>query len=75
MKLKKLKATFIAAMVAMATLITTVPVYAEHVSSDSTEFRGKYEKRTVVVVGSSGVMSSSFFSSFLLESSFDASAA
>lgn len=56
MKLKKLKATFIAAMVAMATLITTVPVYAAQVSSESTEIRENKEKSTVFVFGSSIVM-------------------
>jgi len=56
MKLQKLKATCIAAMVAMATLITTVPVYAAEVSAESTEIKQNEEKSTVFVFGASIAM-------------------
>lgn len=56
MKLQKLKATWIAAMVAMATLMTTVPVYAAEVSAESTQIKQNEEKSTVFVFGASIAM-------------------
>lgn len=56
MKLQKLKATWIAAMVAMATLMTTVPVYAAEVSAESTQIKQNEEKSTVFVFGVSIAM-------------------
>lgn len=56
MKLQKLKATWIAAMVAMATLMTAVPVYAAEVSAESTQIKQNEEKSTVFVFGVSIAM-------------------
>lgn len=56
MKLQKLKATCIAAMVAMATLMTTIPVYAAEVSAESTQIKQNEEKSTVFVFGASIAM-------------------
>ena len=56
MKLQKLKAVWIAAMVAMAALTGAVPVYAAEVSAESTEIRENKEKSTVFVFGAAIAM-------------------